>query len=122
MADARKRVLLVDDDSTILAVVRAILEQAGFEVHATSDSTQASQLAVALEPHLIILDLGMPFMDGFDIASQIRIGTSSPIMFLSAEPALRHLKQVQDLGAAGYLEKPFTKEMLLALVREVIPA
>ena len=119
----KRRILLVDDDDKILGIAARILEDAGYEVHATKHSGKAAQMAERLRPALAILDVSMPEKDGFELAKQIRSRSRTSrtrVMFLTSQQTGEHIEEARDAGALAYLEKPFRGEELLRMVKSVL--
>lgn len=119
---AGERILVVDDDPKILEALRVILSGAGYEVRTTADPGQAQPLASEFRPDLAILDIAMPVLDGFEVASRIRSDPAlagTRLIFLTARDASACLRRAQELRAAAYVEKPFQKEALLGLLEQI---
>ncbi|MHB8631997.1 MAG: response regulator [Candidatus Limnocylindria bacterium] len=113
---AGARVLVVDDEPAILRTVRANLIRHGFQVE-TAETGQAAIEHAHQHPDLIVLDLGLPDMDGLDVIRDIREHSNMPIVVLSAREAEQQKVSALDLGADDYLTKPFGIDELLARVR-----
>ena len=111
------RILVVDDEPAILRVVRANLARHGYRVETAATGQAALDAHAFHHPDLILLDLGLPDLDGLEIVRQIRGRAATPIVILSARGAERDKVQALDLGADDYLTKPFGVEELLARVR-----
>lgn len=111
------RVLVVDDEPAILRVVRTNLTRHDFRVTTAATGQAALDQYDAQHPDLILLDLGLPDLDGFAIIRRIRERAATPIIVLSARGAERDKVQALDLGADDYLTKPFGVDELLARVR-----
>jgi two-component system KDP operon response regulator KdpE len=111
------RILVVDDEPAILRVVRANLTRHGYRVETAATGQAALDAHTYHHPDLILLDLGLPDLDGLEIVRQIRDRAATPIVILSARGAERDKVQALDLGADDYLTKPFGVEELLARVR-----
>ena len=111
------RILLVDDEPSILATMAPLLRARGYEV-STAMSAKACLTSVErTTPDVIILDLGLPDMDGVDLCRQLRDGGSVPIIVLSARGAEPDKVAALDAGADDYVTKPFGAEELLARIR-----
>ena len=111
------RILLVDDEPSILATMAPLLRARGYEV---STATSAKGCIASIEriaPDIIILDLGLPDMDGVDLCRHLRDGGSMPIVVLSARGAEADKVAALDAGADDYVTKPFGAEELLARIR-----
>ena len=111
------RILVVDDEPAILRVVRMNLTRHDFRVTTAATGQAALDQYDAQHPDLILLDLGLPDLDGFAIIRRIRERAATPIIVLSARGAERDKVQALDLGADDYLTKPFGVDELLARVR-----
>jgi two-component system, OmpR family, KDP operon response regulator KdpE len=112
-----RRVLAVDDEQGILVYVGANLRQQGYEVLTAHDGQEALETAALKQPDLVILDLAMPVMDGFEALRRLREWTQVPVIVLSAHADQADKVRALDLGADDYLTKPFGVEELLARVR-----
>src|SRR5438128_1868427 len=111
------RVLVVDDEPAILRAVQTNLGRHDFRVETASTGADALQACSRLHPDLVLLDLGLPDMDGLEVIRTIRQRASTPIVVLSAREAERDKVTALDLGADDYLTKPFGVNELLARVR-----
>jgi len=114
------RVLVVDDDPGIVKLVRAYLEQAGFEVAVAYDGKKAMQIARHDRPDLVILDLMLPEMDGWDVCRVLRKESDVPIIMLTARVEESDKLIGLELGADDYVTKPFSPRELVARVRSVL--
>jgi two-component system, OmpR family, alkaline phosphatase synthesis response regulator PhoP len=115
-----KTVLVVDDEPKIVDVVREYLEHAGFAVRTAGDGPAALERARALAPDLIVLDLGLPGVDGLDVARQLRKSSRVPVIILTARGDEVDRIIGLELGADDYLVKPFSPRELVARVRAVL--
>jgi len=114
------RILIVDDEPAILATMAPLLRARGYDV-ATATSGYAALEAVDRQPpQLVILDLGLPDLDGVDVCRRLREGRSVPIVVLSARGAEQDKVAALDAGADDYVTKPFGAEELLARIRVVL--
>ena len=111
------RVLLVDDEPAILRAVHSMLSGNGFQVDTAETAEQALEQHERRHPDLILLDLGLPDLDGLEVIRRIREEVSTPIIVLSVRGAERDKVAALDLGADDYLTKPFGVDELLARVR-----
>jgi DNA-binding response OmpR family regulator len=114
-----KTILVVDDEPKIVKLVRDYLERAGFAVHAASDGKSALSLARTERPDLIVLDLGLPHMDGLDVTRELRKLSTVPIIMLTARSEESDKLIGLELGADDYITKPFSPKELVARVRVV---
>jgi two-component system KDP operon response regulator KdpE len=110
-------VLVVDDEKAIVRFLRASLEENGFTVIEASSGKMALVLAAAKKPSVILLDLGLPDMDGLEVLKRLREWTSAPVIVVSARGREADKIAGLDCGADDYLTKPFGVEELLARVR-----
>ena len=118
MKDAR--ILVVDDEPQIIRFLRPALDAAGYEVLEASTGTEALRKVATLAPDIVILDLGLPDMDGKDVVSRARAFTEVPILILSARDRESEKIAAFDLGADDYVEKPFRIGELLARIRTAL--
>jgi DNA-binding response OmpR family regulator len=114
-----KTILVVDDEPQITRLVRDYLERSGFEVQVAADGKQALSLARTGKPDLVILDLGLPQMDGLDVTRELRKVSNVPIIMLTARGEESDKLVGLELGADDYLTKPFSPKELVARVRVV---
>jgi len=117
---AVKRILVVDDEPNIVRLVRDFLERAGFAVAVAADGPSALRLATRERPDLVILDLGLPGMDGLDVARSLRRESAVPIIMLTARADEPDKLVGLELGADDYVTKPFSPRELVARVRTVL--
>lgn len=114
-----KTILVVDDEPKITQLVRDYLEGAGFAVHVAHDGKTALSLAKTEKPDLIVLDLGLPQMDGLDFTREYRKISNTPIIMLTARSEESDKLIGLELGADDYITKPFSPKELVARVRVV---
>ena len=115
------RILTVDDDPIVRADLRVILEEAGFSVVPDArDGAEAVEHARQHAPDLIVLDLGLPGLDGFDAAATIRSERDVPIVALTGHNAPDLLRRASDAGAESYVLKPFSEDGLITAIREAL--
>ncbi len=110
-------VLVVDDEVQIRRFLRISLEANGYRVYETDSGQDAIIKTAQLRPELVILDLGLPDMDGLDVLRRLREWTSTPVIVLSVRDADRDKIAALDSGADDYLTKPFSIEELMARMR-----
>ena len=113
-------ILVVDDEPKIVQLVRDYLEHAGFSVITASDGASAIRSAGTGHPDLIVLDLGLPGLDGIDVARTLRRDTAVPIIMLTARADESDKLVGLELGADDYMTKPFSPKELVARVRAVL--
>ena len=114
---ASARILLVDDESAIQRAVAPLLRSRGYEVEVAGTAADALKLFSEHSPDLIVLDLGLPDLEGTEVCRRIRVTSKVPIIVLSARGAEADKVNALDLGADDYVTKPFGPEELLARVR-----
>ncbi len=114
---AKPQILVIDDEQQILRALRTILSQQNYEVTAASRGEEGLALATAMQPDMIILDLGLPDMSGVDVCQRLREWTDLPVIILSAHDSQAEKVAALDAGADDYLTKPFGVDELLARVR-----
>ncbi len=115
-----KTILVVDDETKIAQVARDYLEHAGFAVRAAADGAAALDAFRASRPDLIVLDLGLPRLDGLDVARAVRKESDVPIIMLTARGEESDRLVGLELGADDYIVKPFSPKELVARVRAVL--
>jgi DNA-binding response OmpR family regulator len=118
--NARLRVLIVDDDADIRLLLRELLERAGYVIDEAEDGRTALRMLFATPPALIILDVSMPEMDGYQTLERIRDLSDVPVLMLTART--QELEKVRGLsaGADDYVAKPFGRQELLARVQALL--
>jgi two-component system, OmpR family, KDP operon response regulator KdpE len=114
------RVLVVDDEPNILATLAPLLRTRGYEVLTAMSGRTALDVAEREKPDLIVLDLGLPDMDGVDVCRTVRETMSVPIVVLSARGGEHDKVRALDFGADDYVTKPFGAEELLARIRAAL--
>ncbi|MBC7324854.1 MAG: response regulator transcription factor [Moorella sp. (in: Bacteria)] len=117
---ALAKILIVDDEPAILELVAFNLEQAGFTTITASDGAEALQKAAAEKPDLIILDVMLPSIDGFEVCRNLRARGNTPILMLTARREEVDRVLGLELGADDYLTKPFSPRELVARVRAIL--
>ena len=116
----REKILVVEDEKTISHFISTILNNNGYEAMQARTGSEALSMISSHCPDLIILDLGLPDMDGLDILRQLREWSSLPVVVVSARTHEKDKVTALDLGADDYLTKPFGTDELLARVRTAI--
>jgi two-component system alkaline phosphatase synthesis response regulator PhoP len=114
-----KQILVVDDEPRIAEICRDYLERAGFKVTLAANGTDALALARTKRPDLVVLDLGLPKLDGLDVTRALRKHSNVPIIMLTARVEESDKVTGLELGADDYLTKPFSPKELVARVRAV---
>ncbi|MFD7911924.1 response regulator [Streptomyces sp. NPDC059752] len=111
------RVLVVEDDPQLVRALKINLQARKFDVDEASDGGSALLLAAARKPDVIVLDLGLPDMDGIDVIKRVRDWSRVPILVLSARHTSEDKIRALDAGADDYVTKPFSMDELLARLR-----
>jgi two-component system KDP operon response regulator KdpE len=113
----RSRILLVDDEAAIQRAVGPLLRSRGYDVDIAGTGADALRLVTEQPPDLVVLDLGLPDIQGTEVCRRIRARVATPIIILSARGAEADKVNALDLGADDYVTKPFGPEELLARIR-----
>jgi two-component system response regulator MprA len=117
---ATGRVLVVEDDAEIADVLRRSLRQEGYEVKTSADGIDALDIASGFVPDLVVLDLGLPRLDGIEVCRRLRAEGDVPILMLTARAEIEDRVDGLDSGADDYLAKPFERQELLARIRALL--
>lgn len=113
----KAKILVVEDDSAISNLIRTTLETQNYQYHTTKTGSGALLDAVSYRPDVIILDLGLPDIDGVEIIQKVRSWTNTPIIVVSARSEDQDKVDALDAGADDYITKPFSIDELLARLR-----
>ncbi|MEP6469375.1 MAG: response regulator transcription factor [Chloroflexota bacterium] len=114
------RILVVDDEPKIVRLVRDYLEHGGFDVLVARDGPEALMRARTERPDLVVLDLGLPGLDGLDVTRALRRDSAVPLIMLTARDSETDKVLGLELGADDYLTKPFSPRELVARIRAVL--
>jgi two-component system response regulator MprA len=114
------RVLIVEDDADIADVLRRSLRNEGYEVRTSAHGIDALDVAAGFIPDLVVLDLGLPGLDGVEVCRRLRMDGDVPILMLTARAETEHRVTGLDSGADDYLVKPFERKELLARIRALL--
>jgi two-component system KDP operon response regulator KdpE len=117
MSEAGQRVLVVDDENSIRRYLRAALSAQGFAIYEAANGQDAINAVVSHHPDLVILDLGLPDLDGIEVTRRLREWSQTPIIILSVREAEHDKIAALDAGADDYLTKPFSTGELMARMR-----
>jgi len=116
----KPRVLIIDDDPDYVSMMKLILRQADFDVSGVFDHRTAVEKCAELRPDVILLDLMMPELDGYDIFRMLRNVTDAPVIFISAAPRPDNLSRALELGADDYVTKPFEISEVIARLKKTL--
>ncbi|MBB5870870.1 two-component system OmpR family response regulator [Allocatelliglobosispora scoriae] len=115
------RVLVVDDEPNICALLHATLRLTGFDVRIANTGREALIIAEEFQPELVVLDVMLPDMDGFQIASKLRAdGRGTPVLFLTARHSVEDRISGLTVGADDYVTKPFSLEEVVLRIRAIL--
>ena len=117
---SKTRILIVDDELSIIKLLRANLEKGGYEVLAAMNGAEALKVFEMESPDLMLLDITMPKMDGFEVCRRLREWSQVPIIMLSARGDESDKVKCLDLGADDYITKPFGASELIARIGAVL--
>ncbi len=119
-AETGGRVLVVEDDEDIADVLRRSLRNEGYDVRTSADGIDALDVAAGFIPDLVVLDLGLPRLDGVEVCRRLRADSDVPILMLTARTETEDRVGGLDSGADDYLVKPFERKELLARIRALL--
>jgi two-component system OmpR family response regulator len=118
---AKERLLLVDDEDNLRSMLEAALRHVGFDVHPAENGREALERVGEVRPDLIVLDVMLPDLDGFEVCRRLRAdGVRTPVLFLTARDATDDKVRGLTLGGDDYLVKPFSLEELVARINAVL--
>lgn len=114
------KVLLVEDELTLAMIIKDTLEENGFDIHTAADGEEGVRLFFNLHPDVVVADVMMPRMDGFEMVRRIRqTDKQTPILFLTARSAINDVVEGFELGANDYLKKPFGMQELIIRIKSL---
>ena len=114
-------VLLVEDELTLAMIIKDTLEENGFSIHTAADGEEGLRLFFELRPDVLVADVMMPKMDGFEMVSRIRqMDKQTPVLFLTARSAINDVVEGFELGANDYLKKPFGMQELIIRIKALM--
>ena len=115
------RVLLIEDDSAVARSIELMLKSAGFNIYTTDLGEEGVDLGKVYEYDMIILDLSLPDISGYEVLKQLRMGrVNTPVMILSGNPDIEAKVKTLGYGADDYLTKPFNKDELIARITAIV--
>ncbi len=112
-----EKILIIDDEETTVNLISMILERKGFEVIKAVGAEEGLRRAYRHQPDLVLLDIMMPEMDGWEVCKRLRDMSDVPIIFLSARDEVRDVVRGLEMGADDYVPKPFDNDELVARIR-----
>lgn len=115
--NSKQTILLIEDDKSICSFVTKALSKSGYRVTVALNGKEGLSLAASLCPHVILLDLGLPDMDGCEVLRSLREWSNVPVIIISARTKEHDKVSALDLGADDYITKPFGTEELMARIR-----
>jgi len=118
MVEAKKRVLIVDDERSILAVLRIKLKVSGYDILTASNGEEALDLVKSARPDLMLLDVIMPGMDGFEVLEKLRAFSELPVIVISARS--ENGEKALSLGANDFLAKPLDVDEMVRKIRGLL--
>jgi len=116
-------IMVVDDSMTVRRVTQRLLERSGYEVMLAKDGVDALRQLQEVRPDVMLVDIEMPRMDGFDLTRHVRgteLTRSIPIVMITSRTADKHRRMAMELGVNAYLGKPYQDDELLALIRSYV--
>ncbi len=116
------RILVVDDDADLVETIAATLREQGFEVLSATSGEKGLELAYTRHPHVVLLDVMMPGMDGYQVCRELQFGYTKdiPVIFLTAKTDLADMVEANRSGASAYITKPFRSERLVDTIQNVL--
>ena len=120
MAVAKQKIMIIDDDNNIAELISLYLTKECFETMIVGDGDSALQAVKSFDPNLILLDIMLPGIDGYQVCREVRTTSTTPIIMLSAKGEIFDKVLGLELGADDYMEKPFDSKELVARVKAVL--
>jgi len=123
MAKDKNRILVIDDEPEITDIIKAFLANAGYEVQIENSSARVREVATSFRPDLILLDIMMPFMDGYEVCAALKAEpelSGTPVLFLTGKDANDDDGKSFKAGGDLFIKKPFSCERLLQMVKMVL--
>lgn len=115
------KVLLVEDEATLAMIVQETLNSEGFDVSIANDGVEGIKMAETLNPDILVVDIMMPNMDGFEMVKRIRKNDkTTPVLFLTARSAVNDVVEGFEIGGNDYLRKPFSMMELIVRIKALV--
>lgn len=115
-----QKIFIVEDDSTISSLLKESLDKWGFETYCCRDFSTVLDEFLAIQPHLVLLDISLPYYNGFYWCAEIRKITKTPIIFVSSHTESMDIVMAVNMGADDYITKPFFTDVLIAKITAVL--
>ncbi len=117
-----KRILVVEDNAEVAKLLELILRRSGYDVRIAEDGVDALAQFRAFSPHLVLLDIMLPLMDGYEVCARLREAyqATEPIIMLSSLDTQLDMERSRKAGATDHIAKPFDKDQLLATIRRYL--
>jgi DNA-binding response OmpR family regulator len=112
-----EKVLVIDDDENTLWLVSTLLQQNGFDVYKSASPNEGLKLAREQQPQLVLLDVMMPEMDGWEVCRRLREFSKAPVLFITAKSGIKDVVKGLEIGGDDYVVKPFDNRELVARVK-----
>lgn len=122
-AQSKPQILIVDDSVTVRKVTSRLLQRQGYDTHVARDGVEAIEILQTLRPDLMLLDIEMPRMDGFEVASHVRHNPeimTLPIIMITSRTGEKHREKARQIGVNDYMGKPFQESALIASIQALI--
>lgn len=114
------RILIVEDDTVIAHEIAAYLKSWGFVAEQVKDFRQVMEAVAALEPHLVLMDVSLPYFNGFYWCAQLRKTSAVPVIFISSRTEDMDIVMAMNMGGDDYITKPLSMEVLLAKIQAML--
>lgn len=124
MVSEKKKILIVDDEADVVEILESRLKECDYDVICAFDGEEALRKARQERPDLIILDIMLPKMDGYQVCSTLRSEEAIkeiPVIMLTACSRMDNIKKGMDLGAVSYVAKPLKLDVLLGIIKAILP-
>lgn len=119
----KTKILIVDDEINILMSLEYLFKRKGFEVYIARNGTEAQDLADQHRPQIVLLDIMMPDVDGYQVCEYLKAKSEAPkVVFMSAKSKKTDLEKAQEVGGDLYVTKPFSNKDLLNQINSLIPS
>ncbi len=119
----KKKILIVEDEEYLLRLESILLTTRGYEVKGVLDGPSALEAVASMEPDLILLDIMLPVMDGYEVCRQIKDNDATchiPVVMISAKSSAEDLVKGEQAGADGYITKPFKSAMVIETIQRLL--